>query len=75
MKRARLQRLSAEGAEPAVPAPEVAPDIDEQEVLDAYSRAVVDVVGAVAPSVVSIRVFAENQRGAVAGVKLLSRPQ
>ena len=63
MKRARLQPLSAEGAEPVASSPEVAPDTDEQEVLDAYSRAVVDVVGAVAPAVVSIRVIAQNQRG------------
>ncbi len=33
------------------------------ELLDAYSRAVVDVVETVAPSVVSIRVVAENRRG------------
>ena len=63
MKRARLQPLSADGAEPVASSPEVVPDTDEQEVLDAYSRAVVDVVSAVAPAVVSIRVIAENQRG------------
>lgn len=37
--------------------------IDERELLDAYSRAVVDVVDVVTPSVVSIRVVAENRRG------------
>ncbi len=63
MKRSRFQRLSAERVEPLQPAADASAEIDEREVLDAYSRAVVDVVGAVAPSVVSIRVFAENQRG------------
>ncbi|MCI0452798.1 MAG: trypsin-like peptidase domain-containing protein [Candidatus Latescibacteria bacterium] len=37
--------------------------VNERELLDAYSRAVVDVVEAVTPSVVSIRVTAENRRG------------
>ncbi|HEU4929816.1 MAG TPA: trypsin-like peptidase domain-containing protein [Candidatus Krumholzibacteria bacterium] len=63
MKRSRIHRLSAEGIEPVASNPDVTSEIDEQEVLDAYSRAVVDVVGVVAPSVVSIRVFAENGRG------------
>ena len=63
MKRSRMQPLSAEEVEPLSPSPDVTPEIDEHEVLDAYSRAVVDVVGAVAPAVVSIRVFAENRRG------------
>ena len=63
MKRSRVRYLSAEGVEPLAESPEVTPEIDEHEVLDAYSRAVVDVVGTVTPAVVSIRVFAENQRG------------
>jgi S1-C subfamily serine protease len=37
--------------------------VDERGLLDAYSRAVVDVVDQVTPSVVSIRVIAENRRG------------
>src|SRR5262245_49260946 len=63
MKRTRFQHLSAEGLDPVESTPDAAPEIDEHEVLDAYSRAVVDVVGAVAPSVVSIRVMAANRRG------------
>ncbi len=49
---------AAEENEPVVPAP-----VDERELLDAYSRAVVDVVDVVTPSVVSIRVVAANRRG------------
>jgi S1-C subfamily serine protease len=57
----RLQWLAGAGAgqtpeERAIP-------IDDRELLDAYSRAVVDVVDTVTPSVVSIRVVAENRRG------------
>jgi S1-C subfamily serine protease len=42
---------------------EVSPSADDRELLDAYSRAVVDVVEAVTPSVVSIRIVAETPRG------------
>lgn len=42
---------------------EVDPAADDRGLLDAYSRAVVDVVDRVAPSVVSIRVVAEKRRG------------
>jgi S1-C subfamily serine protease len=42
---------------------EVSQPADDRELLDAYSRAVVDVVEAVTPSVVSIRILAETPRG------------
>ncbi|HEX5131325.1 MAG TPA: trypsin-like peptidase domain-containing protein [Candidatus Krumholzibacteria bacterium] len=48
------------GAESTTPAPAG----DDFELLDAYSRAVVDVVGRLAPSVVSIRVATAPRRGA-----------
>ncbi len=54
--------LSDSAAEPSGPV-EGEASVNERELLDAYSRAVVDVVDAVAPSVVSIRVVAENRRG------------
>ena len=41
------------------------PDADDLELLDAYSRAVIGVVERLTPSVVSIRVTAENGRGGV----------
>ncbi len=50
-------------AEGGPEAPRPLDPVDEREALDAYSRAVVDVVEAVTPSVVSIRVVAENRRG------------
>ena len=43
----------------------VAPDDNDLELLDAYSRAVVGVVERVAPSVVSVRITAEDGRGGV----------
>jgi S1-C subfamily serine protease len=59
-----FQWLSADGgAEEAPAAPEAAAPVDERDLLDAYSRAVVDVVEAVTPSVVSIRIVAANRRG------------
>jgi S1-C subfamily serine protease len=42
---------------------DVSKPTDDRDLLDAYSRAVVDVVEAVTPSVVSIRIVAENRRG------------
>jgi S1-C subfamily serine protease len=39
------------------------PDDDDLELLDAYSRAVIGVVERMAPSVVSVRITAENERG------------
>ncbi len=60
--KSEFQWLMGDGAaghsDGTAPAP-----VDEGALLDAYSRAVVDVVDAVAPSVVSIRVVAENRRG------------
>jgi S1-C subfamily serine protease len=43
------------------------PSLDDQELLDAYSHAVVSVVDAVGPSVVSIGVSMEKRRGEGAG--------
>jgi S1-C subfamily serine protease len=57
----RLQWLAGSG-EGQTPEKPVVP-MDDRDLLDAYSRAVVDVVDTVAPSVVSIRVVAENRRG------------
>jgi S1-C subfamily serine protease len=44
-------------------APPPLPDTDDLELLDAYSRAVIGVAERLAPSVVSIRVTAENGQG------------
>lgn len=57
-----FQWLANEGAAEPSGAPGQEP-VDEGALLDAYSRAVVDVVDAVTPAVVSIRVVAENRRG------------
>ena len=57
-----FQWLSSEGAAEPSQAPRPEP-VDDRALLDAYSRAVVDVVDAVTPAVVSIRVVAANRRG------------
>ncbi len=53
---------ASEGGGP-VPSGEPPLPVGDTELLDAYSRAVVDVVARVAPSVVSIRVTVEGRRG------------
>jgi len=55
--------LKSEGAAGSADMPGRGEPVDERDLLDAYSRAVVDVVDAVTPSVVSIRIVAENRRG------------
>ena len=57
-----FQWLVSEGAAEPSGAPQNEP-VDDRALLDAYSRAVVDVVDAMTPSVVSIRVVAANRRG------------
>ncbi|HET6350052.1 MAG TPA: trypsin-like peptidase domain-containing protein [Candidatus Krumholzibacteria bacterium] len=67
MKKARAQFLMAGKADALhrTGLAPVAPDDNDLELLDAYSRAVVGVVERVAPSVVSVRITAEDGRGGV----------
>ena len=64
MKSHRFDPLAAENVDLVrQPGPEPVEDKDDLELLDAYSRAVIGVAERLAPSVVSIRVTAQNGQG------------